>query len=66
MEGASEEEQDEENAIVKGEDAEGAAGVKIFEEVRQMQGVLQDAGDEETGEGKEEIDSDIGGGAELA
>jgi hypothetical protein len=60
-----EEEKEDERTVVEGEDAESAAGVKGFEEVGDVEGVEQNAGDEEAGEDEEEIDADVGGCADL-
>ena len=61
MQGPGEEKQQEEETVVEGKDAQGATGVEGFEEVRLVEGVEQDAGDEEAGENEEEVDSDVEG-----
>ena len=45
-------EEEEKDAVVKRKDAEGAAGVEVAEEVGVLEGVAEDAGDEEAGEAK--------------
>ena len=59
-EGAREQQQRQEDAVVERKDAEGAASVEGAEVARTADGVLQDAGDEEAGEDEEEVDT--GGG----
>ena len=58
-------EEREEKAIVKREDAEGAARVEVAEEVGLVEGVVEDAGDEEAGEGEEEGDADPEGSSDV-
>lgn len=61
MQRPAEEKQQEEETVVEGKDAQGAASVKGFEEVGLVERVEQDAGDEEAGENEEEVDSDVEG-----
>lgn len=61
MKRPSEKKQHDENAVVEGEDAKGAAGVEGFEEVREGACVEQDAGDEKAGENEEEVDAEVAG-----
>lgn len=51
------EEEDEEDAVIEGEDAEGAADVEVSNAVPGVAGVVEDAGNEETGEDEEEVDA---------
>ncbi len=51
------EEDEEQREEVEGEDAEGAAGVEVAGPVGLAEGVPEDAGDEESGEGEEEGDA---------
>ena len=55
MQRPAEEQEEDQDTIVEGEDAESAAGVKGLEEMLYVQGVEQDTGDEKAGEHKEEI-----------
>jgi len=61
----SEKKQHDENAVVEGEDAKGAAGVEGLEEVREGTCVEQNAGDEKAGENEEEIDAEVAGLADA-
>jgi len=65
MEWTGEEQKDDQDSVVKREDAECAAGVEGLEVVGDIEGVDQDAGDEEAGENEEEIDADIAGFADV-
>ncbi len=58
-------EEEEKDAVVKRKDAEGAAGVEVAEEVGVLEGVAEDAGDEEAGEGEEERNADPEGAADV-
>ncbi len=65
MEGFGEQENEKEKSIVKREDAQGPAGVEDLEVVAVVEGLKEDAGDEEAGEGEEEVDADPTGLAQL-
>ena len=58
MEDGRSEKRAEENGVVKGEDAQGAAHIEVANAVRLIARVVQDAGDEKAGEHKEKVDAD--------
>ena len=65
MQGPGEAECEQEETVVERKDAQGTAGVKGLEEVGYVQGVKEDACDEEAGESEEEIDADVCGGEDA-
>ena len=65
MEERGEGEKDEEDAVIEGKNADGAAGVEGAEEGGRVHGTEEDAGDEEAGEGEEKVNADPGGVADL-
>jgi hypothetical protein len=66
MKWPGEEKQQKEDAIIEGKDTECAADVEGLEEVRLMERVQKDAGDEKAGEDKKEVDPDIEGANDMA
>jgi hypothetical protein len=57
--GNGEQEADQQDAVVEGEDAQGAAGVELAEVAFVLQGVDQNAGDKKAGEDEEEVDAKV-------
>jgi hypothetical protein len=61
MQRPGEEKEKDQETVVEGEDAEGAAGVEGFEEVWLVESVEEDPGDEEAGENEEKVHPDVEG-----
>ena len=59
MKGVGEQKEQDEEAVVEGKYSECAAAVKVLEEVGLIECVKEDAGDEEAGEDKEEVDANV-------
>jgi hypothetical protein len=60
VQGFGERNEDKQTGVVERKDAQGATSVERLEEVRDIDRVDEDAGDKESGQGEEEIDSNEG------